>query len=128
MKKVVVEAHEYNTNFMSYITGIPENLSSQVNSSLKNVENYDFNVFELDRIIQKKTLYCVLTYILNKFEFIKELLVESKYVNFVNEIISGYNRNVVYHNDLHAADVLQTTYVLITKGNLISVNTDLLNF
>ena len=56
---------------------------------------------------------------LNFFE--KGLLKEDKYMNFVKEITNGYDRNVTYHNDLHAADVLQTTYVIIQRGNLTTV-------
>ena len=101
---------------------IPENLKEDVDKALVKVDNFDFNVFELDGLIQKKTLYCVLTHILNKYNFIKDLLNEKHYLNFMNEVINGYDRKVIYHNDLHATEVLQTTYIMITKGDLVGVS------
>ena len=89
---------------------------------LEKVDDFNFNVFSLDYLIQKKTLYYVLTHILNKYNFFKDLLVEINYINFMNEICNGYDRNMAFHNDLHGADVLQTTYILISKGDLVNVN------
>jgi len=63
----------------------------------------------------------VLSHILGKYNYIKDLLSESCYINFMNEITDGYNRSIVYHNDLHATDVLQTTYIMIKEGDLIAV-------
>ena len=40
---------------------------------------------------------------------------------FVNEISKGYDRNITYHNDLHAADVFQTSYSVIRKSESINV-------
>jgi len=59
---------------------------------------------------------------MNKYGYIKDLLVEKKYISFVHEITSGYNRKIPYHNDMHATDVLQTVHILIDKGNLVNVN------
>ena len=44
-----------------------------------------------------------------------------RYKNFITELIIGYNREVIYHNDLHAADVFQTVYVMIFHGKLMDV-------
>ena len=39
---------------------------------------------------------------------------------FLGKIYNGYRRDVEYHNDLHAADVLQMSYVFLTKGQILS--------
>lgn len=52
---------------------------------------------------------------------LKDLLNEKKYINFINEITQGYNKKIVFYNDRHETDVLQTTFILITKGNLVTV-------
>jgi len=124
MTHVVKEAHKYHTSFIS---GIPENMVIEVNKGLEKVDDFDFNVFEFDKLVEKKLLFCVLTFILNKYNFIKDLLVEKNYINFINEVTSGYNRKITYHNDLHATDVLQTSYILISKGNLYNVRIISLN-
>ena len=99
MKRVVLEAGKYYTSF---ITGIPEHLSSEVSKQLQLVESFDFNVF----------VHCKAP---------KGFTEREKYINFINEITQGYNRKIVYHNDLHETDVLQTTFILITKENIVTV-------
>lgn len=35
--------------------------------------------------------------------------------------MSGYRRDVQYHNDLHGADVAQVAHIFLTQGKLISL-------
>ncbi len=119
MSKAVKEHKSHHTRILSEI---PDHLSIQVTKELGKVDNLNFNVFYLDGLIQKKTLYYVLSHILNKYNFVKDLLHEENFANFMHEITDGYNRKIVYHNDLHAADVLQTTYILISQGDLVNVS------
>jgi hypothetical protein len=78
-------------------------------------------VFDIDSLIEKKTLYFVSNQIMMKYGFFKEVVNESKFLQFIREISDGYTRNIPYHNDLHATDVLQTTFVQIEKGCLMTV-------
>jgi hypothetical protein len=89
---------------------------------LNKVDTFEFNIFEIDKLVNKKTMFFVLNHILNKYGYITDLLIEEKYVNFITEIINGYNRKIPYHHDLHGTDVLQTTYIFISQGNLTNVN------
>ena len=45
----------------------------------------------------------------------------NKLLDFVHKIFKGYSKTVQYHNDMHAADVLQMAYIFMTKGRLISI-------
>jgi hypothetical protein len=38
---------------------------------------------------------------------------------FLARIYKGYRRDVEYHNDLHAADVMQMCFIMLTQGGLI---------
>lgn len=93
----------------------------QLAKLLSKVESYEFNIFELDNLIGKRSLYFVMNQILSKYGFFKDMIEEAKFLNFADELIKGYDRNIAYHNDLHATDVIQTTYMQIEKGNLIRV-------
>jgi hypothetical protein len=121
------------TNLEKKMTNIMKDLSPEqiklLATNLSKIDSFEFNVFELDSLIQKKTLHFVSNQILTKYGFFKEVTTDKKFSNFITEIIDGYSRDVQYHNDLHATDVVQTTFVLIEKGNLVSVRiTYLLNF
>ena len=119
MKGIVKEVEK--TTPTSLLTDIPKNKLDQVKKELGRIDTFEFNIFELDKLIQQKCLYYVLNNILNRYNYIQDLLHEKNYINFVNEIIAGYNRKVPYHNDLHATDVLQTTHLLILKSDLATV-------
>ena len=94
-----------------------------VKENLANIENFDYNIFDLDDILDRQTLTFLSLEILGKLNFFEDrLLREDNFRNFMKEITNGYDRNVTYHNDLHAGDVLQTTFVIIQKGDLTNVN------
>jgi hypothetical protein len=92
-----------------------------VNNNLEYVNSYEYNLFDLDSVIEKKTLHFLSYEIFNNNNYFDELLDENKFKNFINEISVGYDRKVKYHNDLHAGDVMQTTNMMIVKGDLIHV-------
>ena len=55
-----------------------------------------------------------------KFDLLP-MLDMNKLLDFVQRIFQGYHKNVEYHNDMHAADVMQMVYLFMTKGNLVSI-------
>jgi hypothetical protein len=119
--RVLIFRRKSSGDFYDPISEINPTTLGVVRELLKNINSFDFNIFELNQIIEKKTLHYVLHEIFDSFDYFDQLIDENKYKNFIYQIIAGYNRNVSYHNDLHAADVLQTTYMFLTKGELISV-------
>jgi len=90
-----------------------------INKILDKIQSFDFNVFELNDLVEKRTLEFISNEIFERGNFFEEMIDEKKFKNFIREISNGYDRAVVYHNDLHACDVLQTCYVMISKGNLV---------
>lgn len=108
------------TSRRSSVSSLPVFNMQKVNTCLAHLNSFDFNIFELDEYLDKKTvLYMGLETFINYGFFEKQIIKEEKFNNFMKKIISGYNRNVAYHNDLHAGDVLQTTYVMLNKGRII---------
>lgn len=96
----------------------PEDVSKIANV-LSKLHTYEFNVFTLDEHAGKNTLYFVLNQSFIHFGLLR-LINENKFCSFCQEIKDGYSRDVVYHNDLHGADVCQTTLVQLEVGNLIT--------
>lgn len=120
----IISTLEKKTNFV--VKDIPPETLRLLAMQLTKIESYEFNVFDIDSLIEKKTLYFALNQIFIKYGFFKDTVSEDKFLNFITEIIEGYNRDVSYHNDLHATDVLQTTFVQIEKGNLMKVRSKFL--
>lgn len=93
-----------------------------INLALANINSFDFNIFELDQIAEKQTIQFMSNEIFSKLGFFdKKLINEDKFLNFMYILAEGYSRNVPYHNDLHAGDVFQTTYKMISSGKIIKV-------
>ena len=87
---------------------------------MQKIDQCDFNIFELDEVLGKKTSIYMATEILNHFSFVQNGEVPQKILkNFINEIVEHYDRiNAIYHNDIHAGDVMQTSFVVFIQGNL----------
>lgn len=45
---------------------------------------------------------------------------QMKLSRFIGQIYKGYKREVEYHNDMHAMDVLQMTYLFLTQGQIMT--------
>ena len=120
----VIDREIDNTNeFKSDLQNFSDEDYIVLNELLSSIDTFQFNVFEVNDIAEKKSLYFISEYIFKKLNLFDAFVPEEQFRNFLSEIISGYNRNNTYHNDLHASDVLQTTYIMLTKGNLIEVMT-----
>ena len=74
----------------------------------------------MKKICKEKTLNHVAYEILSNFQFF-DFIDERNLKNFMNEIANNYCVNCPYHNEIHAADVMQTMYVIITKGKMQEV-------
>ena len=87
---------------------------------MKGVETANFNIHEFTRTIGRKSALSVLTiHILRKLKLNSNTsLNETLLGNFLAQVFKGYRREVEYHNDIHAADVLQMTYMMMTTGGL----------
>lgn len=97
---------------------ISPTLFNKVNECLNKIDGFDFDIFELDEIIQRKSLYYVSNEIFSVLNFYEDLIPETTFRSFIETITDGYSRSVSYHNDLHASDVLQTCYCIMERGSV----------
>ena len=76
-----------------------------------NFESYKFNIFEFTKKIgNENVLPGISVYVFNSKELF-EIIPFHKFENCINRISKGYKPENPYHNNLHAADMLQTIYV-----------------
>ena len=101
-----------NVNINLGISGFNLNLSL-----LNDIEKEDFDIFELDRKSNKKSLYLISNYIFNRFGF-NNIINYSMFENWSTKISNGYNRENPYHTDLHAGDITQSCLVYFKSGKI----------
>ena len=100
---------------------ISPSIVSMLKDQMKKLDTPEFNIFELNEILDKKTSIYIAIEILRNFDVIEnEIIPHDILLNFLDIIVSKYDRiNAIYHNDLHAGDVMQTSHTIIKRGNLI---------
>ena len=81
---------------------------------LEEIENLDFNVFELKCVSTGNELVLIINHLMEINEFYDKLnIVKEKFRKYSFTIQRMYNP-VSYHNKTHAADVTQTSYYFLT--------------
>lgn len=95
-------------------------LSIKITNILSKIDSPEFDIFSLDSLTDAKGSLFVAEEIIDRLDIVKSEIIERDILkNFLTEIIENYSRvNAYYHNDLHAADVMQTLYTMLIKGNL----------
>lgn len=72
----------------------------------QSINSNNFNAFEVHNITKKNSLYFIMQYVFQKFEFNDQLKINShKYQTFSIKMQSSYRENP-YHTSIHAADVV----------------------
>ena len=81
------------------LQSISSNPSSAINLAtiIGKIDTTDFNIFDLNDLIERKTVFIMANEIFNRYQFL-DLMDEDKFKEFVTQIILGYNRDVAYHN------------------------------
>lgn len=91
----------------------------------ENAQNFEFNIFKFSKEIGRQHTLTYLTHhLLTQLpsQPLKNLNCnEERLVNFLNTVTRGYQKDVEYHNDLHGADVMQMTFMLLTKCGLTKI-------
>ena len=78
----------------------------------------NFNIFDyINTNGREMILHNLSFYIFNKYNLFL-FVNQSRFDSFLNKIKVGYDFLLPYHNELHASDVLQTSYIMATLSNL----------
>ncbi|KAM9242059.1 3',5'-cyclic-AMP phosphodiesterase 4A isoform 2-T2 [Dugong dugon] len=130
---------------MSHITGVKKLMhrSSLNNSSiprfgvktdqeellaheLENLNKWGLNIFCVSDYAGGRSLSCIMYTIFQERDLLKKFRIPvDTMVTYMLTLEDHYHADVAYHNSLHAADVLQSTHVLLATPALDAVFTDL---
>jgi hypothetical protein len=101
-------------------TMISPSIIARLNDQMEKISSCDFDIFELNALLGKKTSIYLASEILGHLSLVDNGDVPQNILSdFIKEIIAHYDRNkAIYHNDLHAGDVMQTVYTIFVRGNI----------
>jgi len=102
-------------------------MSDAVYEELQKIDSWNFDVFKVSTLCNGRPLQIIFHYILHARGFLKEFKIPTNVLeNFMEAVETGYH-NVPYHNNLHAADVLQSLHIFFQCG-IKNMVPDLLQF
>ncbi|XP_052500162.1 cAMP-specific 3',5'-cyclic phosphodiesterase 4A isoform X2 [Budorcas taxicolor] len=130
---------------MSHITGVKKLMhSSSLNDSsiprfgvktdqeellaqeLENLNKWGLNIFRVSDYAGGRSLSCIMYTVFQERDLLKKFRIPvDTMVTYMLTLEDHYHPDVAYHNSLHAADVLQSTHVLLATPALDAVFTDL---
>ncbi|XP_056143351.1 cAMP-specific 3',5'-cyclic phosphodiesterase 4C [Lampris incognitus] len=93
---------------------------------LDDLNKWGLNIFRVAEFSNNRPLSCIMFAIFQERDLLKTFRIPvDTFVTYVMTLEDHYHANVAYHNSLHAADVTQSTHVLLSTPALDAVFTDL---
>ncbi|RXN22773.1 cAMP-specific 3, 5 -cyclic phosphodiesterase 4C-like protein [Labeo rohita] len=93
---------------------------------LNDLNKWGLNIFRVAEYSNNRPLSCIMFAIFQERDLLKTFRIPvDTFITYVMTLEDHYHANVAYHNSLHAADVTQSTHVLLSTPALDAVFTDL---
>uniref|UniRef100_A0A8C5AKI7 Phosphodiesterase n=1 Tax=Gadus morhua TaxID=8049 RepID=A0A8C5AKI7_GADMO len=93
---------------------------------LDDLNKWGLNIFSVAEFSNNRPLSCMMFAVFQERDLMKTFRIPmDTFVTYVMTLEDHYHANVAYHNSLHAADVTQSTHVLLSTPALDAVFTDL---
>ncbi|XP_049576821.1 3',5'-cyclic-AMP phosphodiesterase 4C isoform X1 [Syngnathus scovelli] len=106
--------------------GVNTDHEDELAKELEDLDKWSFNIFQVADVSNNRPLSCIMYTIFQERELLKNFRIPADtFVTYVMTLEDHYHGNVAYHNSLHAADVTQSTHVLLSTPALDAVFTDL---
>ncbi|KAJ8001385.1 hypothetical protein DPEC_G00168970 [Dallia pectoralis] len=106
--------------------GVNTDHEDKLAKELEDMDKWSFNIFRVSEFSNSRPLCCIMYSIFQERELLKTFRIPvDTFVTYVMTLEDHYHGNVAYHNSLHAADVTQSTHVLLSTPALNAVFTDL---
>ena len=101
-------------------------IESAMQAQLADLENWDFNVFEVARLSRGRPLFFVGQALFQAHDSLRKCDVDDvKMRSALGVIESGYRVQNPYHNSIHAADVMHAMHFFISRCGFASYLSDL---
>ncbi|KAJ8392577.1 hypothetical protein AAFF_G00074550 [Aldrovandia affinis] len=122
VKKV---AHEPSLSNISRF-GVKTDKEDLLSKELEDLNKWGLNIFTVSEYSHNRPLTCIMYAIFQERDLLKTFKIPADaFVTYMMTLEDHYHSDVAYHNSLHAADVAQSTHILLSTPALDAVFTDL---
>ncbi|KAI1882823.1 hypothetical protein AGOR_G00238880 [Albula goreensis] len=106
--------------------GVRTDKEDQLAKELDDLNKWGLNIFRVSEFSNNRPLTCIMYAIFQERDLMKTFKIPvDTFVTFMMTLEDHYHGDVAYHNSLHAADVAQSTHILLSTPALDAVFTDL---
>ncbi|XP_039106909.1 cAMP-specific 3',5'-cyclic phosphodiesterase 4A isoform X3 [Hyaena hyaena] len=123
--KKLTRSHSLNDSTIPRF-GVKTDQEELLAQELENLNKWGLNIFCVSEYARGRSLSCIMYTIFQERDLLKKFRIPvDTMVTYMLTLEDHYHPDVAYHNSLHAADVLQSTHVLLATPALDAVFTDL---
>ncbi|XP_061469753.1 cAMP-specific 3',5'-cyclic phosphodiesterase 4A isoform X3 [Rhineura floridana] len=106
--------------------GVKTDQEELLSKELEYLNKWGLNIFRVAEYTNNQSLSCIMYTIFQERDLLKTFKIPvDTLVTYIMTLEDHYHADVAYHNSLHAADVTQSTHVLLSTPALDAVFTDL---
>ncbi|XP_007550960.1 cAMP-specific 3',5'-cyclic phosphodiesterase 4B isoform X1 [Poecilia formosa] len=106
--------------------GVKTDKEEQLSKELEDLNKWGLNIFTVSEYSNSRPLTCIMYAIFQERDLLKTFKIPADtFVAYMMTLEDHYHADVAYHNSLHAADVAQSTHILLSTPALDAVFTDL---
>ncbi|XP_056233767.1 cAMP-specific 3',5'-cyclic phosphodiesterase 4B isoform X4 [Seriola aureovittata] len=106
--------------------GVKTDKEELLSKELDDLNKWGLNIFTVSEYSNNRPLTCIMYAIFQERDLLKTFKIPvDTFVAYMMTLEDHYHSDVAYHNSLHAADVAQSTHILLSTPALDAVFTDL---
>ncbi|XP_028679043.1 LOW QUALITY PROTEIN: cAMP-specific 3',5'-cyclic phosphodiesterase 4B [Erpetoichthys calabaricus] len=106
--------------------GVKTDQEENLARELEDLNKWGLNIFRVAEFSNNRPLSCIMFAIFQERDLMKTFKIPvDTFITYIMTLEDHYHADVAYHNSLHAADVTQSTHVLLSTPALDAVFTDL---
>ncbi|XP_028284100.1 cAMP-specific 3',5'-cyclic phosphodiesterase 4B-like isoform X3 [Parambassis ranga] len=106
--------------------GVKTDQEELLSKDLEDINKWGLNIFKVTEHSHNRPLTCIMYTIFQERDLMRTFKIPTDtFVTFMLTLEDHYHSDVAYHNSLHAADVAQSTHILLSTPALDAVFTDL---
>ncbi|XP_016371271.1 cAMP-specific 3',5'-cyclic phosphodiesterase 4D-like isoform X1 [Sinocyclocheilus rhinocerous] len=124
VKKLTHSSSLTNSNIPRF--GVKTETEDELAKELEDVNKWGLNVFKVSEFSGNRPLTVMMYTIFQERDLLKTFKIPlDTFITYLMTLEDHYHADVAYHNNIHAADVTQSTHVLLSTPALEAVFTDL---
>ncbi|XP_035391113.1 cAMP-specific 3',5'-cyclic phosphodiesterase 4D-like isoform X3 [Electrophorus electricus] len=124
VKKLTHSSSLSNSNIPRF--GVKTDTEDSLAKELEDVNKWGLNVFKITEFSGNRPLTVMMYTIFQERDLLKTFKIPlDTFITYLMTLEDHYHGDVAYHNNIHAADVTQSTHVLLSTPALEAVFTDL---